>query len=391
LEEAEELFNCTITFDGIDYGALGEWYLTRLMAGDSKYDFWNVQNVISYYPLVTADALFAYDALVGEDYFEGITEFDSYVIDQMKFKGKNYVFSATYAYEPMDYLLSGSYLMFYNKTMLENEAIEDPQELYYAGEWDWDALDVMVNQLTKDLDGDGENDQWGCTKITNWLAESFVRSNGVKYAEEDENGNLKYTIGTKYAEEAEAALNQLQEWNLVDKVWTPEWNALNALQSGTCGFALYLWGLWNYETVLDNCDFEVGLVPLPKGDNADRIMIPAHGFGGMALPANVAQPEAMLALWEFLYNDSTEVREEQFEMDLSKFRSRENAELVLSLTELWEGEIKVMYVGELGIPEVWQGNRQVIDDVIFGRKTFSESVNSLLPVMQGYLDDTFND
>jgi len=387
LEEAEALFNCEITFDGVDYGAIGEWYLTRLMAGDSKYDIWNVQNLIAYWPLASQDALFCIDPIVGDGYYGRLTNYEQFVLDTMRFKGKNFLFSTSVDNPEMERFHNGSYIMFYNKTMLENEGLESPFELYQAGEWDWAAMDAMFTQLTKDLDGDGEADQWGSAKITNWLAEAFVRANGAKFAEENEEGEIVYVLG---GEPAEAALNQLNEWYAVDKVFHPAWSAVTDFASGSCGFMLYLWGTWDWESVLDQCDFEVGLVPIPRGPNVDKCIAPIHGVGGRALPSNVAQPEAMLALLEFLFRDDEEVAAEGFERNMSTFRDWTNAEMMLQLAEEWEGEVKTLYVGELGIAEIWQGNRQILDDVILGRKTFSESINSMKPVLQGYLDDTFN-
>lgn len=385
LEQAEELFNCKIKFDGVDYNSIGEWYLARLMSGDSAYDIWNVQNRIAYFPLVTQDALFSVDNIVGEDYWDRLAPYEAYVSNTLKFMGKNYVFSAAVDYDDMDRIVNGFYLIYYNKTMLEQAGAEDPYELYKAGEWDWDAMGRIAKQVTKDLDGDGAFDQWGMAKIFNWLAHPFLRSNGALYTTGEENGKVVFSLG---GEAAESALMQLYEWNMVDKLFDPGWDALASFTSNTVGFMVY--PLWNYETIADQSGFEIGIVPMPRGTHVDRCVTSVHAIGGVVLPANSAKPEAMMALYEFLFRDDEDTRADAFDRDLSVYRSREDAEIALEVTENWQGETAALYVEDLTVADLYLTTRQVVDDIIFGRLSFSESVNTYRPVIQGILDDLFN-
>lgn len=385
LEEAEALFNCKIKFDGVDYNSIGEWYLARLMAGDSAYDVWMVQNRIAYFPLVTQDALLPIDGIVGEDYWDRLDPFNAYVAETLSFNGKNYIFSPAADYEEIDTIQTGLYVIFYNKTMLQQAGAEDPYELYKAGEWDWDAMGRIAKQVTKDLDGDGALDQWGMAKIFNWLAHPFLRSNGVDYTTVDENGRVVFSLG---GEAAESALMQLYEWNMVDKLFDPGWDALASFTSGTVGFAIY--PLWNYATIADQSGFEIGILPMPKGSHVDHNVTSIHAIGGFVLPANSANPEALLALTEYLYRDDTDTRLDGVDRTLSTYRSRQDAEMALEMSRNWQGETAALLVEELTLADLYLTIRQVVDDVIFGRLSFSESVNTYRPVIQGILDDLFN-
>jgi ABC-type sugar transport system, periplasmic component len=75
-------------------------------------------------------------------------------------------------------------LLFVNKTLLESEQIEMPNE-----EWTWEEMYEICAQVTKDIDGDGVIDQFG-TYNYNWL--NALYSNGGTLIEES-NGKLNLT------------------------------------------------------------------------------------------------------------------------------------------------------------------------------------------------------
>ncbi len=55
------------------------------------------------------------------------------------------------------------YVMYVNETLLAAEGVERPPD-----DWTWDDLERISRQVTRDLDGDGRNDQFGIS-ITQWL------------------------------------------------------------------------------------------------------------------------------------------------------------------------------------------------------------------------------
>ena len=63
-------------------------------------------------------------------------------------------------------------LMFVNKTLLEQEGIEVPNE-----NWTWSTMEQIVDQITKDKNGDGVIDQFGTYNYT-W--KEAVYSNGAE-------------------------------------------------------------------------------------------------------------------------------------------------------------------------------------------------------------------
>ncbi len=63
------------------------------------------------------------------------------------------------------------YAMYYNKTMFDKCGVPYPDET-----WDWAKYLSAARKLTKDLDGDGKLEQWGCVPDTWW--QDYVWQNG---------------------------------------------------------------------------------------------------------------------------------------------------------------------------------------------------------------------
>ncbi|MDH6367655.1 multiple sugar transport system substrate-binding protein [Breznakia sp. PH1-1] len=83
-------------------------------------------------------------------------------------------------YQEKQYALpfeSNPTLMFVNKTLLEKEGIDIP-----SNEWTLDELYTIAKQVTKDVDGDGKVDQYGCYDY-DWLDSMFAHS--VELFDED--------------------------------------------------------------------------------------------------------------------------------------------------------------------------------------------------------------
>ena len=78
---------------------------------------------------------------------------DQASLDAFLFKGQHYVFTNNAITSPI--------ILFYNKTIFEEEALETPAELFDKGEWTYAKFLEYMAYFTRDTDGDGEIDQWG--------------------------------------------------------------------------------------------------------------------------------------------------------------------------------------------------------------------------------------
>ena len=385
IQEAEKLFNCKIVFDGADYTNYAEWCLTRYMAGDSVNDIWQVSNRIGYFGPLAKGALLPLDEVVGEGYFDRLSQEARLTADLLSYKGRRYVFSPSTDI-PEDIVVPNQLttVMYYNKTLILNEGLQDPYELYKAGEWTWAEFDRYVKRLTRDTNADGEVDQYGMTLTLDWLAVKFARANGAVDVKFDENGRAAFGFDD---DAAKNAAEQLGRWHLIDKVMHPSWDQTGAFMGGNVGFLLY--PLWQYQSIANNAAFQFGILPIPMGPNVDRYVYPLQSVGGWALPANVKNPEALMALLEYLYRGDDETMYEDADAALSMYASRQDMEVALESALTWEGEVEGLFSDE-GYPELRDAIRRTMDDLCWSSKAFSEVVNARKPVIQGYLDDLFN-
>ena len=100
------------------YDDLGEWYLARLMSGESKNDVWMAANNIAFWPLASMNALYNLDTVVGDDYWDSLSLHARHTVETLRYGGKRCVFSA----EPTTLRIDSGHLGhvrdIYNKDMV---------------------------------------------------------------------------------------------------------------------------------------------------------------------------------------------------------------------------------------------------------------------------------
>ena len=70
----------------------------------------------------------------------------------------------------------------FNVSLLEDNNLEDPRELYARGEWTWDKFVEYCQVLTQDTDGDGVVDQYGFDGFAKDVVGQLIMSNGASIA-----------------------------------------------------------------------------------------------------------------------------------------------------------------------------------------------------------------
>ncbi|MDI6829068.1 MAG: sugar ABC transporter substrate-binding protein [Armatimonadota bacterium] len=109
---------------------------------------------------------------------------DSYIANDSEFDLDDFYGPALEGWGKYDgkvYGLPGDvdiYAMFYNKTMFDKYGIPYPDET-----WDWNKYLEVARKLTKDLNGDGRIDQWGCIPDPWW--QDYVWQNGGEIVSSD--------------------------------------------------------------------------------------------------------------------------------------------------------------------------------------------------------------
>lgn len=178
----------------------------------------------------------------------------AYGVDSYRFDGTTQGEGAIYAL-PKDI---GPFSFGYNKTMFEAAGIPLPD---VDEPYTWAEFVDVAKQLTKDLDGDGNPDQWGTGLNVTWNLQPFVWSNGADWINED---RTEVTVTDPAFVEA---LQWFADLSNVEQV-TPSAGDAQTLDTyqrwmqGQIGFfPVGPWDVPTYQTL----DFEWDLIPYPVG------------------------------------------------------------------------------------------------------------------------------
>jgi multiple sugar transport system substrate-binding protein len=113
---------------------------------------------------------------------------------------------------------SCTHQVMFNKQIFEEAGLQNPNELYWekgVDGWNWNTFVEMGQTLTKDLDGDGQTDQYFYAGQSSTSIVSYIRSNGGELFNED------YTACTLTEEAAVAAFQWMADLVLTYKLQPP--------------------------------------------------------------------------------------------------------------------------------------------------------------------------
>lgn len=292
IEEAEELFNCKITFTG---SMTPDEIIAKTVAGEMKHTILYHQ-CWEFYSLVVGGYLTDLTTVLPEDYWDNLPPLARALALSHNYLDGIYGFGVGYqSYHVLE-------LMAYNKGIIEREGLEDPMDLYEAGNWTWDKYTELAKAATRDTDGDGEIDQWGMSYMFPGYYGPFFTSNDVYPVVQDDTG--KYVFGYLNNVNALNALNQLYNWINVDKIFSPgDWSEQDAYFKTYCNTLFYMHAIYQYIGLGDYMKDDFGLVPVPNGPdrNVDYHAYPFFTSISFMLPAGAENPEALVALVDFLY------------------------------------------------------------------------------------------
>lgn len=365
--EAQELFNCKIEFIPINSTEL---YITRLMAGDADYDIWGYGNR-QFWQNVNRDLFFPVNMVLDDAYFDNLPPIARNVaLNNFSYDGDIFSFGVWPGLYAMSYTI-------YNKTMLDREGAEDPYELYLNDEWTWDKFTEIAKKVTRDTDGDGIIDQWGIEDVWWRQAYFYALANDARMVEH-RGGRYEFAFDSDAAVET---LEQIYRWFHVDKVIDPQRDQ-NHIHNGKA--AMYVHNTIVLGEILDTgIRDEFRLVPVPKGPRADDYVYPIRGVNGWVLPASSKNPEAMIALVDFLWPPE-EYMENLPRLAASVVRDRQSMEIIVRAHHDYNGEafdLERVLGDDLVGPAMWS--------VIQGDKSARAAMDEVKVPAQTILDELF--
>lgn len=294
----------------------------------------------------------------------------------------------------------------YNKDLFDKEGIPypDPENPYT-----YEEFVEVCKQFTKDTDGDGEIDQWGCGMANAFMLQPFVWSNGATYLSED------YKTVTVDTPEFKEALQKYVDLTLEHEVTpTVEQDAsLGVYQRWLAGQeAFYACGTWDVAAFMDEetFPFEWDLCAYPTLSTGKSMTW--LGTVGFCVSANSKNQEEATELISYLCTD------EEGQKELSGITGGQSIQLP-NIKTLAEGEfVTAIEDGTLAFPsnvdvffnylngtDKYEGKFQEttytpnaewsdiflegLDNVKNGSMTVDEYISEVTPKMQESLDEAW--
>ncbi|BCN29636.1 ABC transporter substrate-binding protein [Anaeromicropila herbilytica] len=359
----EKKYNCKIQFVNLTWDGTMESINTSITAGTPDCDVYMTD--LQFGPKAAASGL----AQALEDFLPA----DSDVLKDQKIAKKLNVFGMD-----KDYLFTSQAIdtngigMAYNKTMLDELGLEDPQQLYKEGKWTWDKFEELAKACTKDNDGDGTTDVYGYGSIWTYTLPQFVLSNGGTIASTKTEG-----LSSPQVKEALEFINKLYTKDKAARPWNADdWNDnLNAWSDGKVAF----WGTQAWvQSSFPDTKYEIHVVPYPQGPSGDGKAMTTVTGNWYMIPVGVKDPDKVYKVleeyWDW-YGDDTSLRDDT-EWAEGCFQSEEDFNIIKDIstktaTDMWGGigfdfgpEMLGMMDGSVTVSQAVETKKQVLQDLL---------------------------
>ncbi len=275
--DIEERLGCTINFNSPASGSDPEIepYLTALTSGNNLADFIRCRQFI-WIPLAVNNGLRPLDtpevAAAGLE-LNNEENFNQYYTHLSDFQGHTWGVDMSGKFGRMSF----GHCYAFNKALTEKAGYTD-EMLFQAvrdGEWTYELFLEIARKVAADTDGDGINDYWGVALDCDG---NEVWSNGDGPIIFDEaNGKWVANLGSERIVKALEFMNSISgdpfiQLSLEGDAVASRGDRRNNFYAGLCGFA----GLYGPNFGKDgtfNMEDPVGLLPIPKGPDADNYIM----------------------------------------------------------------------------------------------------------------------
>ena len=324
--------------------------------------------------LAAQDALLSITKTIGDqEYYREALDVAAAGIDAFSLGGDRYAVALFPSFADA----GSSYFALFNKDIIEEAGLPDLYDEYLAGNWTWDLLREVALATTIDFDNDGTNDQWGIANMYVWAF--LTISNGDNIYVLDENGRYKYNWNSERILQGLEFGAQLRN---VDKVLAPGGMAPFEQGNAAIGFGEG----WRIDGFADGSHgVNYGILPLPKGPQGKNTLYTGW-FETYVLPSNVAQPEAMIALVDFLQRSEDIVAETEgmVEKRVAQWApDAKGARILAEVLSTYAKEGELLQWPLVSADVINEGYNKVM----LGEKTAAEAMNAVAAAGQAYVDE----
>ena len=191
---------------------------------------------------------------------DSVVDFDSPLWSDVKETAEQFTLNGKHYVAPISF---GTLVtLTYDTSVIENEGLEDPYELYKEGKWDWNTFYDIMKQYKANA-GNGE-ERYG---INGWYHAFIFQSTGQTIIKKDpKTGKYINNIKNPDLERAADFLYKLTKEGLDNSAWIGD--ASGALNGNTLFYAMGPWAsTGGAHTPKDGTVW--GVVPVPRDPNSD--------------------------------------------------------------------------------------------------------------------------
>ncbi|MBQ8921118.1 MAG: carbohydrate ABC transporter substrate-binding protein [Oscillospiraceae bacterium] len=193
-------------------------------------------------------------------------------------------YAETYKYDGhyyvVPYSVSDPLAITYSRTLMQEEGLKDPYELYKKGEWNWNTFLDMMKQFVSNAD-EGEQ-RFGAR---GWFGQAIVQSTGDTVIHYDGN-QFSNNIMSASIERAELLQEQISKLGLYDGTWYSHFPE----DGSTLFYGMAPWSLGESNAM--NPDGDIFIVPFPKDPESDTYYLNMN-YGASMLVRNSKQGHAV--------------------------------------------------------------------------------------------------
>ncbi|NIK75001.1 ABC-type glycerol-3-phosphate transport system substrate-binding protein [Paenibacillus castaneae] len=255
-------------------------------------------------------------------------------------------------------------VIYYNKTLFDNNGVKTPGELYSEGNWTWDTFRSTALELTQDTDGDGKSDQFGF----GWWDAGYplmVASNGVTNLSYNEDGSITTNYESDNMKEAmQFTQDALLKDKYIDK--DKEGDYFNAeFKNGKLAMTAE-YGFGGF-TVFKS-DYELDFVPVPTGPKGTKDVGPG-GMSGWSIPTVSKNPQGAAIFIKMMSENELKVATDN---NVKQF----GQEKVDQMNDLGT---KILFA-PIGVEKYWDANTAALTGIKDGTPvgTFAATAKALL-------------
>lgn len=207
--------------------------------------------------------------------WEGISNIN----EQFVYQDKHYVAAVS---------TDAGVVMIYNKRVIEENGLADPQELLEAGEWDWNSFRDMMMQFCSREESKFAIDGW-------WFETAFSLTSGVPFIGM-EDGVIVSNLKDPMIAKAQDFMADMQRNDLPYPKAENNWqiNPSNIALGKTLFYPCGIWALYEADLSAFGTMDEIAFVPMPKCPDADAYYLPT-AVSAFALCSGAPNPEGAAA------------------------------------------------------------------------------------------------